>query len=193
MSIKINERVYLIAFVAMLSCSNGGQAQEPSIEGIAQIQVPAGYVFADGDETRIIMEAMENLTSGSEMGFVAPSSLDWFVVFEFDEAGYVRDDEKDSLDADAMFRSMKQSDKQNNEERQRRGWPSIYTLGWEQEPTYNEITNNLEWALRLESKGNLLINHHTRLLGRRGVMQATLVADPEEFSLILHDFRSLLA
>ena len=163
------------------------------LEGIAQIRVPSGYVFADGDETRIIMEAMENLTSGSEMGFVAPSSLDWFVVFEFDETGYVPDDEKDSLDADAMLRSMKQSDKQSNEERQRRGWPALYTLGWEQEPTYNGITNNLEWAIRLESEGNLGINHNTRLLGRRGVMQAPLVADPEEFSLILHDFRSLLA
>lgn len=105
----------------------------------------------------------------------------------------MRDDEKDSLDADAMLRSIKQSDKQSNEERRRRGWPALTTLGWEQEPTYNEITNNLEWAIRLESEGNLYINHNTRLLGRRGVMHVTLVADPEEFSLILHDFRSLLA
>lgn len=146
MSIKMNKGIYLIAFVAMLSCSKGGQAQEPSIEGvewqkgesigdlegIAQIRVPSGYLFADGDETRIIMEAMENLTNGSEMGFVAPSSLDWFVVFEFDETGYVPDDEKDSLDVGAMLRSMKQGDKLSNEERQQRGYPALYTLGWEQ-------------------------------------------------------------
>lgn len=60
MSIKMNKRVYLIAFIAILVGIQDGQAQELSIEGVewqkgvsigdldgvAQIRVPSGYVFA---------------------------------------------------------------------------------------------------------------------------------------------------
>ena len=41
------------------------------------------------------------------MGFVAPAGEDWFAVFEFDDVGYVKDDEKDSLDANALLDSIK--------------------------------------------------------------------------------------
>ncbi len=61
---------------------------------IAEIHVPAGHVFAGASDTKILMEAMQNPTSGKELGFVAPEKLDWFVVFEFDDTGYVRDMKK---------------------------------------------------------------------------------------------------
>src|SRR5713101_4544838 len=72
---------------------------------IAEVRVPAGYVFAEANDTRVLMEAMQNPTNGHELGFLAPATLDWFMVFEFDDIGYVRDDEKGSLDADAMLES----------------------------------------------------------------------------------------
>ena len=105
-----------------------------AIGEIAQIQVPEGYVFAGPNDTRLLMEAMQNPTSGTELGFIAPDTLDWFIVFEFDDIGYVKDDEKNSLDADAMLKSIKSGTERANEERKRRGWPLLTIVGWEQPP-----------------------------------------------------------
>lgn len=164
-----------------------------NLADVAQVRIPAGYVFTEANDTRILMEAMQNPTSGNEVGFIAPASLDWFVVFEFHDIGYVRDDEKNSLDAEAMLEAIKKGTEVANKERRRRGWPILTVLGWEQRPHYNEITHNLEWAIRGESEGNLVINYNTRLLGRRGVIRVTLVTDPAALSAILPKFKKLIA
>lgn len=88
---------------------------------VAQIRLPAGYVFANADDTRMLMEALQNPTSGTELGFVGPESLQWFVIFEFDDIGYVKDDEKGSLDANAILQSIKQGNEAANKERRRAG------------------------------------------------------------------------
>jgi len=199
-----NLTAILIAFALMFSVA--ARAQTPNIEevkwqegpsignlsGTAEVRVPAGYVFVGANDTRVLMEAMQNPTSGKEMGFIAPAGEDWFVVFEFDNVGYVRDDEKNSLDADAMLEAIKKGTEASNKERRRRDWPIMTILGWEQKPRYNETTHNFEWAIRGESEGELVINYNTRLLGRGGVMRVTLVTDPATLSPTLPKFKNLL-
>ena len=164
-----------------------------SLGSTAEVRVPAGYVFAGGSDTRIIMEAMQNPTSGRELGFVAPSREDWFAVFEFDPVGYVKDDEKGSLDADALLDSIKAGTEAGNKERMKRGWPTLTIIGWETPPRYNEETHNLEWAVRAESEGQPVVNYNTRLLGRGGVMEVTLVTDPALLADTLPKFKTMLA
>ena len=65
-------------------------------------------------------------------------------------------------------------------------------IGWEQEPHYNEATHNLEWALRLESEGQPIVNYNTRLLGRRGVMEVSLVVEPDALHATLPTYQGLL-
>ena len=170
--------------------------QGPSIGNlgsVAELHVPAGYVFAGANDTRIIMEAMQNPTTGNELGFIAPAGLDWFVVYEFNDVGYIRDDEKNSLDADAMLEGIKKGTEAGNIERRRRGWPPLTLLGWEQKPRYDEATHNLEWAFRATSEGKLVVNYNTRLLGRGGVMVLTLVCQPESLAQTLSPFKNVLA
>lgn len=158
----------------------------------AQVKVPNGYLFAGAKDTRTIMEANQNPTTGREMGFVAPADEDWFAVFEFDNVGYVKDDEKDSLDANALLESIKAGTDAGNKERLKRGWATMSILGWEQPPRYNDITHNLEWAVRAESEGLPIVNHNTRLLGRGGVMEVTLVTDPSNLAATLPKFKTML-
>jgi len=158
----------------------------------AEVKVPEGYIFANARDTRTLMEATKNPVSNSELGFIARSDEDWFVVFEFDDDGYVKDDEKTSLDADAILESIKKGTEEGNKERVKRGWPTLTTLGWETPPRYNETTHNLEWATKAESEGFLVINHNTRLLGREGVMRVTLVTDPETLADTLPKFRTMM-
>jgi uncharacterized membrane-anchored protein len=197
--------VVFVEFI--IFCAAVANGQTPTLDGVkwqtgpsigdlgsvAEVHVPAGYMFAGANDTRVLMEAMHNPTSGAELGFVGPAGLDWFVVFEFDPVGYVRDDEKNTLDADAMLESIRRGTAAGNKERERRGWPTMTIVGWEQRPHYNDMTHNLEWAIRAESRGSLVVNHNTRLLGRGGVMRVTLVADPNILQSTLPKFRELIA
>lgn len=158
----------------------------------AQVKVADGYVFANARDTRLIMEANHNPTTGRELGFVAADGENWFAVFEFSDVGYVKDDEKHSLDANALLDSIKDSTAAGNQERMKRGWPTMTVLGWETPPRYNELTHNLEWAIRAQSEGEPVINHNTRLLGRGGVMEVTLVVDPSLLAETMPKFQAML-
>lgn len=158
----------------------------------AEVSIPAGYVFAGAADTKLLMEAMHNPVSGTELGFLAPTGAAWFVVFEFEDVGYIKDDEKGSLDADAMLKSIQQGNEAGNKERVKRGWATLDITGWEQPPRYNPDTQNLEWAIKGESEGHPVVNWNTRLLGREGVMKVTLVAGPEELKETLPAYSSLL-
>jgi uncharacterized membrane-anchored protein len=159
---------------------------------IAQVKVPDGYIFANANDTRTIMEANQNPTNGKELGFIASADENWFAVFEFDDVGYVKDDDKDSLDAGALLDSIRAGTEAGNIERQRRGWATMTIIGWEQPPHYNEISHNLEWAVKASSEGLPIVNHNTRLLGRGGVMEVTLVTEPSELAATLPKFKTML-
>jgi len=196
----------LIIFVLIVPVA--AYAQTPEVEGVswqqgpstgnleneAEIYVPEGYVFAGANSAQILMEKMQNPTSGTELGFLAPGDLAWWVLFEFNDDGYIKDDEKGSLDPDAMLKSIKAATEVSNNVRKKRGWPIMTIQGWEQQPHYDEKTHNLEWGIRGQSsEGDLTINYNTRLLGRRGVVVVTLVSDPKTFSLNLEKFKTMLA
>ena len=164
-----------------------------ALGSLAQIKVPEKYIFADGEDTKLLMEAMQNPVSGRELGFLAPEKAPWFIVFEYDDTGYIRDDEKRSLDAAALLDSIKAGNENGNKEREKRGWPKLEITGWEQQPHYDEKTNNLEWAIRAQSEGRPLVNFNTRILGRGGVMRVTLVTGPEELPATLPQYKAALA
>jgi uncharacterized membrane-anchored protein len=123
---------------------------------------------------------------------IAPLNLDWFAVFSFDPAGYVKDDEK--IDADALLRSLKEGDGPGNEERKRFGIASIHTDGWHVPPHYDAGTRRLEWGMRLrDEQGGIHVNYTIRLLGRSGVMSAVLVSSPRTLNDDIKAFNDALA
>jgi uncharacterized membrane-anchored protein len=114
------------------------------------------------------------------------------VYFEYDDSGYVKDDDKDKLDAAKLLKAIKAGNDEGNKERKRNGNPPLIIVGWEQEPKYDEKTHNLTWAIRATSEGQPILNYNTRLLGRKGVMEVVLVCDPENLATILPTFSGLL-
>lgn len=162
------------------------------LKSIAEVQVPEGFVFTGAKGTRQLLEAMGNPTSGSELGFLAPTSLVWFVVFEFADVGYVKDDDKDKLNADKILKSITAGTEQANRQREKMGAAPLHITGWEIPPRYNEQTHNLEWAIRGESEGKQVINYNTRLLGRKGVMEVNLVIDPEKIGAAMPAYQAVL-
>ncbi len=159
---------------------------------IAQIELPAGFAFFDGKTTRAMMAAAGEPTSGNELGLLHPTNAPWSVIFEFSNIGFVKDDEKDKLDADKLLKAIKAGNDEGNKERERNGNPPLIIVGWEQEPKYDPVTHHLTWAIRATSEGRAILNYNTRLLGRKGVMEVVLICDPEAFSKTLPVFSGLL-
>jgi len=111
----------------------------PTVSNIgdtAQIQIPEGYIYTGAQGTKFLLEAMENPTNGTELGIIMPQSEDesWFICFEFSDVGYVNDDDRDSLDAEAMLKSIQEGTEAGNAERRSRGWAPLDVLGWQQPP-----------------------------------------------------------
>jgi uncharacterized membrane-anchored protein len=66
----------------------------------------------------------------------------WFVIFEFRSIGYVRDTERDQLDADKLLASLSANTEAANAERRKRGWNEMHVAGWATPPNYDPMTNN---------------------------------------------------
>ena len=160
----------------------------------AHVKIPEGYVFTGRQGTQTLMQLYGNLLTNTEQGYIEPVAEDehWFMVFEYEDTGHVKDDEKDELDADAILAEYKEGDKIENEERRKMGLPALNTVGWLAPPYYNEQTNNLEWALLLESEGEQNVNYIVYLLGREGKMRVTVVAGTENFEAVKAQIPALL-
>jgi uncharacterized membrane-anchored protein len=151
-------------------------------DDIAQIELPEGYAFAGPDDARTILRSMGNRPSGSELGLLIPNAEDqnWFIVFSWQDVGYVKDDEKDKIDADALLENIQEATEEGNAWRKENNIPALHVTGWAEPPRYDERTNNLVWATLAQSEdGGKSVNYNMRLLGRRGLVSAVLVEDPE--------------
>jgi uncharacterized membrane-anchored protein len=163
---------------------------EARISDKATIKVPAEFVFLDEKNTRRFLELAGNPPSDGHY-LLAPKTLAWFAVFSFNPSGYVKDDEK--IDPDALLKSLKDSDAGSNEERTRLGMAKIYTDGWEVPPHYDSQTKRLEWGVRLRNdQGQTNVNYTSRLLGRTGVMSATLVTGKSSLAADTAAFKGAL-
>ncbi len=60
--------------------------------GLAEIGVPTGCRFGDGEGAKKFLTATQNIPSGDEQGVILCGSEDtdyWFVIFSFEKSGLV--------------------------------------------------------------------------------------------------------
>jgi uncharacterized membrane-anchored protein len=148
-------------------------------KNLAELALNEKYIFAGSEDTKKIMEYMGNPLTNNEIGYVAPNdpNQDWFIVFDYIPIGYVKDDEKDRIDADAILKAIRQGTQQANKIRQEKGFAPLTIKGWQNKPFYDANTHNLTWTIRAEQNGVELVNHNVRILGRHGYISLVLVTD----------------
>jgi uncharacterized membrane-anchored protein len=203
----------LAGALALLAAAPAARAEEPSeaeaprvswiagpakvdVGSLAEVQLPEPLIFAGEKDAQALLERMGNVVDGSELGLVAPKSDDegWFIVFEWNPIGYVKDDEKDEIDADELLESIKKGTEDSNGARVKRGGSALHVVGWAEPPHYDSATNNLTWAiLAKDDEGGQVVNYNVRVLGRTGVMSVTLVDDPERLAASKPAVESVLA
>lgn len=156
----------------------------------ATFRTDANLAFLDEASSRKFLELTGNIPE-DDLYVLASTSSDWWATFSFNPMGYVKDDEK--IDADELLASIKSGDEASNAERERLGIAALYTDGWAVPPHYDSESKRLEWGVRLLSEGQPVVNYTVRLLGRTGVMNATLVADPQTLQADVQSFKAALA
>jgi uncharacterized membrane-anchored protein len=158
----------------------------------ASIGLSPGLTFLGASDTNRFLQLNENLPCIDKSCYtLATTSLQWFAIFSFDQAGYVRDDEQ--IDPDALLQVLKANNLEAIEERKRRGLRPLYLEGWYTPPHYDVVTKRLEWATKARGEdGGITVNYSIRLLGRDGVMSAVLVSSPQTLDEDLKAFKAAL-
>lgn len=164
--------------------------------GKAEIKVPAGFKFLGMEQSKYVLtEIWGNPPSSAEnvLGMIFPEKSDIFsegsyvFIVEFDEMGYVKDDDAESIDYDKMLKNMQEDEKATNEERKKNGYPALHFVGWAQKPYYDKDKKVLHWAKEIkfsDSEGANTLNYDVRILGRHGVLSMNAVCSMDELPLV---------
>jgi len=183
-------RVPLALTLSLLPLSLAAQSMPNWIAGpqtvplgrVAELDLAEGYLFLGAKDAQALLDRMGNVPDGSELGLVtsATEGENWFVIFENREVGFVKDDDQDEIDADAILEGISEATEESNDVRKSKGIPAIHVAGWQEPPSYDPVTNNLTWALLgRDDGGEEVVNFNVRLLGRKGYVSVTLVEDAQ--------------
>ena len=161
----------------------------------AQIEVPENFMFTGPEGAPKVLELTQNPPDPDTVGVLVPTgeTADWLVFFDYSDSGHVKDDERDSIDANALLESLKAGTEAGNKERRARGWDSIYVTDWVVPPGYEPSTNRLAWGVRMrEDSGDNFANYDVRVLGRTGVVSVTLACSPDQVQTLIPILQKLL-
>lgn len=162
------------------------------IKRIATIKVTENHYFLNGSDTNNLLVEWGNLPS-SYAGSIVDKDFTYVITFNFEDTGYIKDEDKDDLDADELMEAFREGNAEGNKERKKRGLQTFEISGWSQKPEYVESTNRVIWGITIESADGISsINHEIRLLGRKGVMSATIICDPAQISTVIPTVDSML-
>ncbi len=170
------------AFAAAQEVMSAGPQDVP-LRDQALLKLPENYVFVPMPHAGRILEAMGNRATESMLGMVFSAQQDqsdWFVVMDYENSGYIKDDEAKDWNADDMLESLKEGTEQTNGDRRARGIPEMEIIGWVEKPTYDSTSHRLVWSVSSKDKGtasngNEGINYNTYALGREGFVSMNLV------------------
>lgn len=146
------------------------------------VDLPEQYAFLGLPDAKRLMEKNGNFHNENLLGVVVSTkeTASWFVTLRYEEAGYIKDDEK--IDADELLKVIKEGTEEANKERVARGFDALHVTGWLDPPKYDKAAHHLVWALNASSAKGASVNYQTRVLGRRGFLALTLVTNPAEFA-----------
>jgi uncharacterized membrane-anchored protein len=187
------------------SIENSFQFQHGTIElsnGVGQIVVPAGFKYLDAKQAEHVLVDLwgnpktENLT----LGLLLPekqkliSDTGYLFNIQYDEIGYVKDDDADEIDYDDLLEQMRKDGETENKERQAQGYEPVEFVGWASKPFYDKDKKILHWAKEIKFGDNEVntLNYNVRVLGRKGVLVLNAIATMPNLPMVKKDIHHVL-
>ena len=88
------------------------------------------------------------------------------VTYTFNDLGYIKTDDWEKVDKNAILQEIKRNTKAGNKHREA-GYPSVFVDGWIQEPYLDKESAIVYWAISVrDSEGGKFINARAIKLGR---------------------------
>lgn len=159
-------------------------------DGIATLTVPAGFKYLDPEQSNYVLHNLwGNPASESSLGMLLPEHLGpltegaWVFDIEYQEMGYVKDDDADEIDYDELLKTMQQEMADGNAERAKLGYEPVTLVGWASAPFYDQKKHILHWAkeARFGDSETHTLNYNVRVLGRKGVLVLNAIASMDQF------------
>src|SRR4030095_7396876 len=171
--------------------------------GVASLDVPAGFKFIGAKESQYILEDLwQNLPDPSVLGMIVSDSfhvngtgIDWAFIVSYDALGYVKDHDADKIDYDDLLKELKEGQEKSNEERRKLGYDEMSLVGWASKPYYDKENKVLHWAKEYKVKGSSgsnTLNYDIRVLGRKGVLSLNAVASMDQLEDVKKNIPSIL-
>ena len=159
--------------------------QSVALRSQAALALPQGYVFVPQQQAERLLKMMGNNGGATLVGMVFPEveASKWMAVVRYVDAGYIKDDDARTWNADELLKNLKEGTAAQNEERRKLGIPEMAVVGWVQPPAYDSLTQRLAWSastrgLNEQSGASQGVNYNTYPQGvtRRGDDWVTIIA-----------------
>jgi uncharacterized membrane-anchored protein len=169
--------------------------------GIAKINVPAGYKFLNSEQASFIVTSVWGNPPQTVLGMLIPENVkitdskSYAFIVEWDEMGYVKDDDADEIDYDDLLKDLQDETDEANEVRKQEGYEAVKLVGWAAKPFYDKQHKILHWAKEVkfgEMGGENTLNYNIRILGRKGVLVLNAVAGMSQLPLVNNDIKNVL-
>lgn len=178
-----------------------GEVELPG--NVAKLTIPDSFYYLSPTDTKkVLSEVWGNPPSQSErmLGMLFPSKMTpfdgsaWGVTIEYEEDGYVSDEDADTIDYSELLGQMQQDTAEQSKERVDQGYESISLVGWASPPYYDKATNKLHWAkeLKFENQDTNTLNYNIRILGRKGVLVLNFIAGIDQLPTINENLPEVL-
>jgi len=187
------------------SVENSYHYQHGTIElkgGIGKITIPKGFKYLDAQQAeKVLVDLWGNPKGeGLTLGFVLPEQSgvltenSYVFNIQYDEIGYVKDDDADDIDYDELLDQLKKDATEENKERVKQGYDTITIVGWAAKPFYDEKRKILHWAKEIKFGNQPVntLNYNIRILGRKGVLVLNAIATSSELKLVQKDLNKVL-
>jgi len=117
------------------------------------------------------------------------------VTVDYQEDGYVSDANADDIDYEELLGKMKKDTQASSDARVEQGYETIELLGWAASPFYDAEVKKLHWAkeLRFGTQEMTTLNYDIRVLGRKGVLLLSFIADIGEKAEVEENVDTVLA
>ncbi|HQZ71359.1 MAG TPA: DUF2167 domain-containing protein [Anaerolineae bacterium] len=172
-------------------------------DNLATLNLPDGYRYLDPKDSRqVIVDTWANPPemASDVLGMVLPAGMSplddnaWGAVITYEDSGHVDDSDASTMDYDALLSKMKADTIAENEDRERRGYPTSELIDWARPPGYDTAHHALIWAkeLRFGDQMHHTLNYDLRILGRTGVLSLNAVSSMSEVSSVRAGMHAVL-
>lgn len=173
-------------------------------DGLATINLTDSFRYLDpaGAETLLTGIWGNPPSHEKQLGVIVPADFDpfdahaWCVVVEFEEDGYIKDDDAETINYGDLLKQMQEAAREASKARVQDGYPSIELVGWAATPRYDHQTHKFYWAKEIrfgDGKRENTLNYNLRILGRRGVLVLNAVSGMSQLQRIERATPEILA